>query len=74
MGIEAIYPKPRLSKAHKERIKYPYLLRGLTIDHPNQVWCIDITYVRMFHGFVYLVAIMGTGSAVMYSHGGFLRR
>jgi len=58
MGIEAIYPKPQLSKAHKERIKYPYLLRGLTIDLPNQVWCVDITYIRMLHGFVYLVAIM----------------
>jgi len=58
MGIEAIYPKPRLSKAHKEHIKYPYLLRGLIIDHPNQVWCVDITYIRMLHGFVYLVAIM----------------
>ena len=58
MGIEAIYPKPRLSKAHKEHIKYPYLLRGLTIDHSNQVWCVDITYIRMLHGFVYLVAIM----------------
>jgi len=58
MGIEAIYPKPRLSKSHKEHIKYSYLLRGLTIDHPNQVWCVDITYIRMLHGFVYLVAIM----------------
>jgi len=58
MGIEAIYPKPRLSKSHKEHIKYPYLLRGLIIDHPNQVWCVDITYIRMLHGFVYLVAIM----------------
>ena len=58
MGIEAIYPKPRLSKAHKDHIKYSYLLRGLTIDHPNQVWCVDITYIRMLHGFVYLVAIM----------------
>ena len=58
MGIEAIYPKPRLSKSHKEHIKYPYLLRGLTIDHPDQAWCVDITYIRMLHGFVYLVAIM----------------
>jgi putative transposase len=58
MGIEAIYPKPRLSISSKEHLKYPYLLRGLTIDHPNQVWCTDITYIRMLHGFVYLVAIM----------------
>ncbi len=56
MGIEAIYPKQRLSKSHKEHIKYPYLLRGLIIDHPNQVWCVDITYIRMLHGLVYLVA------------------
>ena len=75
MGIEAIYPKPRLSKPHKEHIKYPYLLRGLTIDHPNQAWCVDITYIRMLHGFVYLVAIISwTGSAVMSSPGSFLRR
>ena len=58
MGIEAIYPKKRLSKSRKEHMKYPYLLRGLIIDHPNQVWCADITYIRMLHGFVYLVAIM----------------
>jgi len=58
MNIEAIYPKKRLSESHKEHMKYPYLLRGLTIDHPNQVWCVDITYIRMLHGFVYLVAIM----------------
>ncbi len=58
MGIEAIYPKPRLSKSQKEHTKYSYLLRGLNIDHSNQVWCVDITYIRMLHGFVYLVAIM----------------
>jgi len=58
MGIEAIYPKPRLSKASKEHSKYPYLLKGLTIDHPNQVWSADITYVRTLHGFAYLVVIM----------------
>lgn len=72
MGIEAIYPKPRLSKVHKEHVKYPYLLRGLTIDRPNQVWCTDITYIRMLHGFIYLVAIIG--SADMLSSGSFLRR
>jgi len=58
MGIEAIYPKQQLSQSHKEHVKYPYLLRGLIIDHPNQVWCVDITYIKMLHGFVYLVAIM----------------
>jgi putative transposase len=58
MGIQAIYPRPRLSVFRKEHKKYPYLLRGLPIDHPDQVWCADITYIRMLHGFVYLVAIM----------------
>jgi len=58
MGLEAIYPKPRLSKACKENKIYPYLLRGLSIVHPNQVWSTDITYIRLIHGFAYLVAIM----------------
>jgi putative transposase len=58
MGLEAVYPKPRLSLSNKAHTTYPYLLRNLTIDHPDQVWCADITYIRMLHGFVYLVAIM----------------
>jgi putative transposase len=58
MGIEAIYPKKRLSLADSRHKKYPYLLRGLTIDRPNQVWATDITYIRMRHGFVYLMAIL----------------
>jgi putative transposase len=58
MGLEAVYPKRNLSKANKEHKKYPYLLRDLIIDHPDQVWCLDITYIRLMHGFVYLVAIM----------------
>ena len=58
MGLEAVYPKPRLSLSNQAHTTYPYLLRNLTIDHPDQVWCTDITYIRMFHGFVYLVAIM----------------
>jgi len=58
MGIEAIYPKPHLSKPLKEHKKYPYLLRGLTINRPDHVWSADITYVRMRSGFVYLVAII----------------
>ena len=58
MGLETIYPKPRLSKANPEHKKYPYLLKNLIIDHPDQVWCADLTYIRMLHGFVYLVAIM----------------
>jgi putative transposase len=58
MGIHAIYPKPRLSKSSEKHRKYPYLLRGLNISRPNQVWCADITYIRLLTGFVYLVAIM----------------
>jgi len=58
MGLEAIYPKPRTSKGHPESKKYPYLLKGLEIVRPNQVWATDITYIRMKRGFIYLTAIM----------------
>jgi putative transposase len=58
MGIEAIYPKPRLSIKDKEHRIYPYLLRDLEIDHADQVWAVDITYIRLRRGFAYLVAIM----------------
>ena len=58
MGIEAIYQKPNTSKGHPDHRVYPYLLRGLTIDRPNQVWCADITYIQMAKGFIYLVAVM----------------
>jgi len=58
MGIEAIYPKPRLSVKDKAHRIYPYLLRELVIDHTDQVWAADITYIRLRRGFAYLVAIM----------------
>ena len=58
MGIEAVYPKPRTSRPHPEHKIYPYLLRNLTIDRPNQVWAADITYIPMDRGFMYLVAVM----------------
>jgi putative transposase len=58
MDLEAIYPKPRLSLSSQEHKRYPYLLSELIIDRPNQVWCADITYIRMLYGFIYLVAIM----------------
>ena len=60
LGLEAIYPKPRknTSAADKQHKKYPYLLRQLEINQPDQVWCADITYIRLAGGFVYLVAIM----------------
>ena len=60
MDIEAIYPKRNLSKPGKgsEHKIYPYLLRNIEITRSNQVWCTDVTYIRLKHGFVYLVAIM----------------
>lgn len=58
MGIVAVYPKPRTTLISQKHKKYPYLLRDLTIDSPNQVWCTDITYIRMRKGFVYLTAVM----------------
>ncbi len=58
MGIEAIYRKPNTSKRHPGHKVYPYLLRGLNIDRPNQVWALDITYLPMRRGFLFLVAVM----------------
>ena len=58
MGISVIYPKPNLSKPAKGNKIYPYLLRNAVIAHPNQAWSIDITYIKLHHGFVYLTAII----------------
>jgi len=58
MGLEAIYQKPNTSAPHPEHRIYPYLLKGLAITEPNQVWCSDITYIPMRRGFLYLVVIM----------------
>jgi len=58
MGIEALYRKPRTTKKHPEHRVYPYLLRGLNINRPNQVYAMDITYIPMARGFVYLVAVL----------------
>ena len=58
IGIYAIYPKPNLSKANKQHKIYPYLLRHLDIQRPNQVWASDVTYIPMAKGFVYLTVIM----------------
>ena len=58
MGIKALYRKPNTSKRHPAHPIYPYLLRDLAIDRPNQVWATDITYIPMRRGFVYLVAIL----------------
>jgi len=58
MGLEAIYQAPRTSDPHPAHRIYPYLLRGMEINRANQVWCSDITYIPVQHGFLYLVAIM----------------
>ncbi len=58
MGLAAIYPKPKPMDMDKPSKTYPYLLRGLSIVRPNQVWATDITYIRLNNGFVYLVAVM----------------
>jgi putative transposase len=58
MGLEAIYPKPRLSAAGRGHKIYPYLLRGVKVERPDQVWSTDITYVPMSSGFMYLAAVI----------------
>jgi putative transposase len=58
MGLSPIYQRPRTSDPHPQHRIYPYLLRHLLIEKPNQVWCADITYIPMPRGFLYLVAIM----------------
>ena len=58
MGIEAIYPKPKLTQRNSEHKVYPYLLRNILIDRPDQVWSADITYIPMQDGFMYLTAII----------------
>jgi putative transposase len=58
MGIEALYPKPRLSQPGEGHKIYPYLLKGVEVTRVNQVWSTDITYIRMAEGFLYLVAVM----------------
>ena len=67
MGLSAIYQKPKTSKPHPQHKIYPYLLRGVTIDRPNQVWCADISYIPMRRGFLYLVAIMDWASRKVLS-------
>ena len=62
MGLEAVYRKPRTSAAQPGHRIYPYLLRELTIERPDQVWCADITYIPVTAGFLYLVAVMDWAS------------
>ena len=67
MGLMALSPGPHTSRKSKEHEVYPYLLRGLVIDRPDQVWASDITYIRMQRGFLYLVAIMDLFSRYVLS-------
>ena len=67
MGLEAIYPKPRLSQPGAGHQIYPYLLRGVKIARINQVWSTDITYIRLRDGFIYLVAVIDWHSRYVLS-------
>ena len=58
LGLEAIYPKPNLSKPGKDHLTYPYLLKGVAVEYSDEVWATDITYIRIGSGFVYLLVIM----------------
>jgi putative transposase len=62
MGLMAIYQRPRTSRPHPEHKVYPYLLTGMDIGGPEQVWCADVTYIPMRRGFLYLVAVMDWAS------------
>jgi len=68
MGLFAIYPEPDTSKPHPDHEIYPYLLRDTEITQVNQVWSIDITYIRLTHGFVYLVAVIDWHSRYVLSY------
>ena len=68
MGIEALYRRPNTSRKHPEHPVYPYLLRGLAIERANQVWAMDITYIPMARGFVYLTVVMDWASRRVLAH------
>jgi putative transposase len=68
MSLEALYRRPNTSKRHPDHPIYPYLLRNLTIDRANQVWAMDITYIPMRKGFVYLCAVVDWASRKVLSH------
>jgi putative transposase len=73
MGIEALYRRPRTTKPEPGHKVYPYLLRGVEITRPNQVWAMDITYIPMARGFVYLAVVLDW-SAVAYCRGAYRSR
>jgi putative transposase len=68
MGVEAIYRKPNTSKKHPKHPVFPYLLRGMTIERANQVWAMDITYIPMARGFVFLTAVLDWHSRRVLAH------
>ena len=68
MGLCAVFPKPRISSMGAKHKIYPYLLRGMKIEYPNQIWSTDITYLRLVYGFAYLVAIIDWYSRCVLSH------
>lgn len=67
LGVEAIYPKKRLSIGNKEHKVYPYLIKGVKIDRVGKVWGTDITYIKLSHGFVYMVAVIDLYSRYVLS-------
>ena len=67
MGLEAVFPKRNTSRPHPGHLVYPYLLHGVTINRTNQVWGMDITYIRLRRGFVYLAAVMDWKSRYVLS-------
>jgi len=67
MGLTAVFPKPNLSRPHPENRIYPYLLRNMEVTRPNQVWCADITYIRLAWGFAYLVVVIDWYSRAVLS-------
>lgn len=67
MGLEALYPKKRTSQPNAAHRRFPYLLKGVAITRPNQVWATDVTYVPMAHGFLYLVAVIDWANRAVLS-------
>jgi putative transposase len=67
MGLESVAPKPNTSRQRKVHKVYPYLLKKMSITEPDQVWCSDITYIRLAHGFVYLTTVMDWASRYVLS-------
>jgi putative transposase len=68
MGVEPLYRRPRTTRKHPGHQVYPYLLRGLAIERSNQVWAMDITYIPMARGFVYLAAVVDWASRRVLAH------